>query len=43
MTHQSIMVPLVGKLYAVLAQRFLSLWKLNNNENKKRKLIAYQL
>jgi len=35
MTHQSIMVPLVGKLYAVLAQQVLSLWKLNNNENKK--------
>ena len=35
MSHQSIMVPLVGKLYAVFAQWFLSLWKLNNNENKK--------
>lgn len=32
MSHQSIMVPLVGKLYAFLAQWSLNTWKLNNND-----------
>jgi len=35
MSHQSIMVPLVGKLYAHLAQCILNMWKLNNNEIRK--------